>query len=148
MKTINNERKTVFFFNKEINVKACFVKNLPEDTQTVVFCRDSFATYNRELSDEELDNMFLPTEINWESPENLKMRTNSLTDEIVNEWLQRVTAVAMPYTLDSPEHKEWEAKHNAHCKLIKVLAEELREVLKAKLGPNCKGCTLHGRLGG
>jgi len=59
--------------------------------------------------------------------------------------------MALIYSYNSPTRRKTGKQHktnNAHCKLIKVLAEELREVLKAKLGPNCKGCTLHGRLGG
>lgn len=68
-----------------------------------------------------------------------------MIDEIVNEWLKRVTDVAIPYPLDSPQYTEWKVKYDTHCSFMKILAEELRYVLQNKLGPNCKDCTLHGR---
>jgi hypothetical protein len=68
-----------------------------------------------------------------------------MIEEIVNEWFKRVTEVAIPYPLGTPQYKVWKYSYDTHCTHMKGLAEELREVLKTKLGTNCKNCTLHGR---
>jgi hypothetical protein len=68
-----------------------------------------------------------------------------MIEEIVNEWFKRVTEVAIPYPLGTTQYKVWKCSYDTHCTHMKELAEELREVLKTKLGPNCKNCTLHGR---
>lgn len=67
------------------------------------------------------------------SDNRLKAYNPFVIDEVVSEWFQRVTEVAVPYPLDTPEYREWEDRNKQHNLLMKILAEELRDVLKVKL---------------
>lgn len=72
--TIMANEIPVFYYNKENNVKACWVGNLPEDAKTIVFMgKEEFAIYNKALSEEELDNLKeLPTLYDWSSKIEIK----------------------------------------------------------------------------
>lgn len=41
---------------KEKDLKVCWIDNLPKNTKTLIFAKHSFATYDKELSPDELDN--------------------------------------------------------------------------------------------
>lgn len=62
------EGKPAIYYNKQNNLKACYIKKLPEQVETVVFVGESFGFYNTELTKETLDNMKdFNTTIDWSS---------------------------------------------------------------------------------
>lgn len=49
-----------------------------------------------------------------------------MIDEIVNEWIKRVTEVAVPYPIGTSQYETWKEVQNKNYRHIKALAEELR----------------------
>jgi hypothetical protein len=69
-----------------------------------------------------------------------------LTEEIISEWTLEVLAVGMPFRPGTTEFVEWKRLYDIREKIIKMEAAVLRNILDKKLGPECKGCALHGRF--
>jgi len=55
--------------------------------------------------------------------ERVSAMKNELTEEIINEWLHEVTAVAMPFRPGTLEFIEWEKRDKAYVKIKEAEAE-------------------------